>query len=183
MKKAMTVLMLFALLIVFCGAPEETPKAEKAEEKPETDYFYATLGEAELQKFIKAMPAFKTAAKELDEKLGSTEGPDAFKAMVGQYSMLNKQMPELDAKLKAAGMSWEEFWPALGKTYMSLAAVFMDSVMTEMKKEMKGQPDEMVKGMMENMEAANAVYKDVPQVNRDLVRKYMKQLEEVFEMD
>ena len=33
------------------------------------------------------------------------------------------------------------------------------------------------------MEAANAVYKDVPQVNKDLVKKYMKQLEAVFEMD
>ena len=96
---------------------------------------------------------------------------------------MTHQMPELDAKLRAAGMSWEEFWPALGKTYMSLAAVFMDSVMIYTKEQMKGQSDEMVKSMMENMEAANAVYKDVPQANKDLVKKYMKQLEAVFEMD
>ncbi len=183
MKKAMMVLTLSALLMVFCGAPEETPKIEKAEEKPEADLFYATLSEAELQKFIKAVPAFKAAAKELDEKLGSLEGPEAFQAMVGQYSMLHKEMPELDAKLKAAGMSWEEFWPAMGKTYMSLAAVFMDSVMTQMKEQMKGQPDSIVNNMLQNMMAANEVYKDVPQVNKDLVRKHMKELEAVLEME
>ena len=183
MKKALMVTMLCALVVVFCGAPEETPKVEKPAEKPETDFFYSSMSEGELQRFIKAMPAFKAAAKELNEELESLEGPDAFKAMMGQYSMMNKQMPELDAKLKAAGMPWEEFWPALGKTYMAVAAVFMDSMMTEMKEQMKGQSDDMVKNMMKNMEEASAVYNDVPQANKDLVRKHMKELEVVFEME
>jgi hypothetical protein len=183
MKKVMMVIALCALVMVFCGAPEETPKVEQAAEKPQTDFYYSALSEGELLSFIKAMPAFKAAAKELNEELGSLEGPDAFKAMVGQYSTLSKQFPELDAKLKAAGMPWEKFWPALGKTYMAIAAVFMDSMMTEMKAQMKGQPDSMVTAMMKNVEEANAVYKDVPQVSKDLVKKHMKELEAVLEMD
>lgn len=183
MKKAMMVMMLCVLVMVFCGAPEETPKVEKPAEKPQADLYYTALNEGELQKFIKAMPVFKAAAKEINQELGSLEGPEAFKAMVGQYSMLNKQMPELDAKLKQAGMPWEEFWPALGKTYMAVAAVFVDSMMTEMKEQMKGQPDSMVMAMIKNMEEANAVYKDVPQVSKDLVKKHMKELQGVLEMD
>lgn len=183
MKKVMMVMTLCALIVVFCGAPEEKPKMEKAEEKPEMEFYYGTLGEGELQRFIKAMPAFKDAAEDLNEELESLESAEAFKAMAGQYSMLHKQMPELDAKLRAAGMPWEEFWPALGKTYMALAAVFMDSMMTEMKDQMKGQEGEMVKEMMKGMEEASVVYKEVPQGNKDLVKKHMKELQTVLEME
>jgi len=183
MRKVVMVTALCALMVVFCGAPEETPKAEVPTEKPQADFYYASLSEAELQKFIKAMPTFKKAAAEINEELESLEGPEAFKAMAGQYSMLHKQMPELDAKLKAAGMSWEEFWPALGKTYMAIAAVFMDSMMVEMKEQMKGQQDDMVKEMMQGMEQASVAYKDVPQGNKNLVKKYMKELQVVLEME
>jgi uncharacterized protein (DUF2267 family) len=183
MKKVMMVMTLCALIVVFCGAPEETPKVEKAEEKPQVDFYYAVLNEGEIQRFIKAMPAFQEAAKDLNEELGSLESAEAFMAMAGQYSTLHKQMPELDAKLRAAGMPWEEFWPALGKTYMALAAVFMDSVMTEMKDQMKGQENDMVKEMMKGMEEASVVYKEVPQVNKDLVKKHMAELQTVLEME
>jgi hypothetical protein len=170
-------------MLLFCGAPEESPKVEA--EKPEAgaDLYYAALSESELQSFIKAMPAFKEAAAEINKEMESLEGPEAFKAMMGQYSMLNKQMPELDTKLRAAGMSWEEFWPALGKTYIALAAVFMDSMMVQMKEQMKGQPAEAVKEVMKGMEETYDVYEAVPQTNKDLVKKYMADLRRVLEVD
>jgi hypothetical protein len=183
MKKIRIVAMLPILLLMFCGAPEEGPKAEEPAKKPEADVYYSSLSENELQRFIKAMPTFKQAAIELNKELESLEGPDAFKAMMGQYSTLHKQMPELDAKLRAAGMPWEEFWPALGKTYMAVGAVFMDSMMGQIKEQMKGQPEEMMKETMQNMEAANEAYKAVPQGNKDLIKKYMKELEEVLGME
>ena len=108
------------------------------------------------------------------------EGPDAFKAMMGQYSTLHKQMPELDAKLRAAGMPWEEFWPALGKTYMAIGAVFVDSMLGQMKEQLQGQPEDVVKQMTQSMDEAQVAYKDVPQVNKDLIKKYMKELESVL---
>jgi uncharacterized protein (DUF2267 family) len=183
MKKVMMVMTLCALLVVFCGAPEEKPEAEKAEEKSETGFYYGTLSEGEITRFIKAMPAFKEAAADLNKELESIESAEAFMAMAGQYSTLHKQMPELDAKLRAAGMPWEEFWPALGKTYMAIAAVFMDSMMAEMKEQMKGQEDEMVKEMMKGVEEANAFYKEVPEANKNVVKKHMKELETVLEME
>jgi hypothetical protein len=185
MRNCLSLSLLCALLLIFCGAPQEGPKAEaeKPAEKAEADIYYATLGESELQRFIKAVPVFKTAVEKLDTELEEVEGPQEFAAVLGQYSLLNKRVPELDAKLKAAGMQWEEFWPALGKTYMAIGAIMMDSMVTAMKTQMKGAQPEMLKEMLKGMEEASAVYKEVPQVNKDLVKKYWKELSIVLEFD
>ena len=182
MRKSLLVVMLTVFLLVFCGAPQEAPKAE-AEEPAGADMYYAELNESELTRFIKAFPTFRTEMEKANKEWEATEGPDAFMAMMGQYSMLHKELPELDAKLTAAGMPWKEFMPAMGKTFMSVAAVFVDSLMMDMKKQTKGMDDETAKEMMKNMEEANAVYKDVPQVNKDLVRKHIKDLEAVLDVD
>jgi len=185
MRKSLMVVMLTVFLLVFCGAPQETPKAEaeKPAEKAGADMYYSQLSESELMRFIKAFPTFRTEMEKAGKDWESTEGPDAFMAMMGQYSMLHKELPELDAKLKAAGMSWNEFMPAMGKTFMSIAAVFVDSAMMAMKEQTKGMEGDMAKEMMKSMEEANAAYKDVPQVNKDLVRKHLKDLEAVLDVD
>jgi len=185
MKKCLTLSVLCALLLIFCGAPQESPKVEagKPAEKTGTDIYNAVLGESELQRFIKAVPVFQAAVEKIDTELESVEGPQEFAAVLGQYSVLNKRVPELDAKLKAAGMQWEEFWPALGKTYMAIGATVMDSMVTAMKIQMKGVQPEMLKEMLKGMEEASAVYNEVPQVNKDLVKKYWKELSAVLEFD
>lgn len=185
MRKCLGLSMLCVLSVVFCGAPEESPKVEAAKpaEKAGADIYYATLGESELQRFIKAVPVFKTAVEKVEAELEGVEGPQEFAAVLGQYSVLNRRVPELEAKLRAAGMGWEEFWPAMGKTYMAIGAVVMDSMVTSMKAQTQGAQPEMVKQMMKSMEEASAVYKEVPQVNRDLVKKYWKQLASVLEFD
>jgi hypothetical protein len=180
MRKIHIIAMLSIILLIFCGAPEESPKTEQPVQKTGADVYYSALSENELKSFIKAMPVFKEAAKDLNEELEALEGPDAFKAMMGQYSTLHKQMPELDAKLRAAGMPWEEFWPALGKTYMAIGAVFVDSMLGQMKEQLQGQPEDVVKQMTQSMDEAQVAYKDVPQVNKDLIKKYMKELESVL---
>ncbi|MDH4210726.1 MAG: hypothetical protein OEV79_04695 [candidate division WOR-3 bacterium] len=183
MRKVFTLSMLLTLMLLFCGGPQESPKAEteKPETKDESNLYYGTLGESELQSLIKAIPVFNAEVEKLDMELESAEGPQELAAMLGQYSTLNKRLPELDAKLRNAGMSWEEFWPALGKTYMAVGAVMMDSLTIAMKKEMQGVQEDMLKEMMKNMEEANEVYKQVPQGNRDLVRKYIKELSAVMD--
>ena len=135
MRKSLLVVILTVILLVFCGAPQEAPKAEaeKPAEKAGADMYYAELSESELTRFIKAFPTFRTVMEKANKDWESTEGPDAFMAMMGQYSMLHKELPELDAKLTAAGMPWTEFMPAMGKTFMSIAAVFVDSAMMAMK--------------------------------------------------
>jgi hypothetical protein len=183
MKKMLLVTTFCALIVVFCGAPQEKPKAEKPAGQTQAEVYYASLSENEIQRFIKAMPTFKAAVEKLDEKMGSLEGPGMAKAMLGQYAMINKQIPDLDAKLRAAGMPWDEFWPAFGKTMTATVAVIMDSMMTQMKEQMKGQPAGAVEQAMKGMEETSAAYKDVPQANKDLVKKHMKELAKVFEMD
>jgi hypothetical protein len=183
MRKVFTLSMLFTLILLFCGAPQEGPttETEKTEVKGDDNIYYGTLGEAELQNLIKAIPVFNAEVEKLDMELESAEGPQEFAAMLGQYSTLNKRLPGLDAKLRNVGMSWEQFWPALGKTYMAVGAVMMDSLMIAMKKEMQGVQEDMLKEMMKNMEEANEVYKQVPQGNKDLVRKYIKELSAVMD--
>lgn len=183
MKKALILSMMLALMLLFCGAPEEGPKAEaeKTETKDEASIYYGTLSESELQRLIKAIPVFNAEVEKLDMELESSEGPQELATALAQYSTLNKRLPELDAKLRNVGMSWEEFWPALGKTYMAVGAVMMDSLMIAMKTEMKGVQEDMVKEMMKGMEEASEVYKQVPQVNKDLVKKHMKELTEVMD--
>ncbi len=183
MKKVLILSMLLTLMLLFCGAPQEGPKAEtqEPETKDEANVYYGTLGESELQNLIKAIPVFNAEVEKIDMELESAEGPQEFAAMLGQYSTLNKRLPGLDAKLRSVGMSWEEFWPALGKTYMAAGAVMMDSLMIAMKTEMKGVQEDMLKEMMKSMEEANEVYKQVPQGNKDLVKKYMRELSAVME--
>ncbi|UCF70084.1 MAG: hypothetical protein JSW49_07740 [candidate division WOR-3 bacterium] len=183
MRKWLGLLGLCVLLAVFCGAPEEGPgvKTEKPSEKTGAEMYYATLGESELQRFIKAVPVFKAAVEKIESEFESTEGPQEFASMLGQYSVLNKRVPELEANLKAAGMVWEEFWPAMGKTYMAIGAVVMDSMITSMKTQMQGAQPEMVEQVMKGMEEASEIYEEVPQVNRDLVRKYWAELASVLE--
>jgi hypothetical protein len=186
MKKVLILSTLCTLMLLFCGAPQEGPKAEvekteTAETMDEANIYYGTLSESELQSLIKAIPVFNAEVEKLDMELESAEGPQEFAAMLGQYSTLNKRLPELDAKLRNVGMSWEAFWPALGKTYMAVGAVMMDSLMTAMKTEMQGVQEDMLKEMLKGMEEANEVYKQVPQVNKDLVRKYIKELNAVMD--
>jgi hypothetical protein len=183
MKKVLILSMLLTLMVLFCGAPEEPPKveAEKTEAKDEADIYYGILGESELQNLLKAIPVFNAEVEKLDMELESAEGPQELAAVLGQYSTLNRRLPELDAKLRNVGMSWEEFWPALGKTYMAVGAVMMDSLMIAMKTEMKGVQEDMLKEMMKGMEEASEVYKQVPQGNKVLVKKYMKEISAVMD--
>ncbi len=179
MRKSLLMVMLATLLLVFCGAPEEAPKAEEPSKKPVGEVYYTAMNEAELQQFIKAFPTFRTEMEKLDKEWESMEGPDAFKAMMG----MNKEIPGLDAKMKAAGMAWNEFAPAMGKTFMALGAVFLDSMMMGMKEQMKGMDEETAKQAMKSMDEANVAYKDVPKENKELVKKYLKELQGILDVD
>lgn len=179
MRKSLLIVMLTALVLVFCGAPEEAPKAEQPVEKPMEDVYYTAMSEGELQKFIAAFPTFRAEMEKLDKDWESAEGPEAFKAIMA----MNKEIPELDAKMKAAGMGWNEFAPAMGKTFMALGAVFLDSMMIGMKEQMKGMDDDMAKEAMKSMEEANAAYKDVPKGNKELVKKYLDELQAILDVD
>jgi hypothetical protein len=177
--------MLCALLFLFCGAPQEGPKAEgeKAEVGKQTAIYYSALNEGDLQNLIKAIPVFKVEVEKLENKLEPLEGSEDFQSMFGRYAALNQQIPGLDAKLRSAGMAWDQFWPAYGKTAMAIGAMMVDSAMFAVQEQMKGQPSQVIDQAMSNFEAARAVYKDVPQVNKDLVKKYWRELKVAFEID
>jgi hypothetical protein len=179
MKKVSMMAMLYVLVLVFCGAPQEGPAVE-AVKPTKTDIWYAPLAEAELQKLIKTMPVFLAEVEKLDEEVHAYE--DVMSGLRA-HATLDKRLPGLDAKLRAAGMAWNEFWPAYSKTALAIAAVMTDSAVVAMQEQMKGQPPQMLEQAMSSMEEARTIYKDVPQANKDLVKKYVKDIVSVFEME
>lgn len=182
MKKFIGVVLLCGLLLVHCGAPEEGPKAQ-VPEAAGTDVYYMPLAEAEIQKLIKAMPVFKVEVEKMEKELETAAPGEQLQSVLNYGQTLDKQLPGLDAKLKAAGMAWNEFWPAYSKTALAIGAVMVDSAMLMMQEQMKGQPPAMLQQALSSLEESRAIYKDVPQVNKDLVKKYMKELASVFEME
>ncbi len=183
MRSIICTLATLALLFVYCGAPQETPTegAGEAAEKAQ-EIYYSAMSEPDLQRLIKVIPVFKAEVEKIEKDLEPYEGADRFKSWIGAYAALDKRLPGLDAKLTAAGMPWNEFWPAYSKTALAIGAVMMDSAAAVMQEQMKGQPREAVEQALSSLESARTVYKDVPQVNKDLVKKYMKDLASAFEM-
>ncbi len=126
-----------------------------------------------------------------------------------QFAQANKVIAGLDEKLSAAGMPWEDFWPAFAKTTTAIVAIMFDSAMVEMKEEMEEQEGEiaeleaklkdpnvsqqekemiqtsleMMKKVQESLEESKEMYEDVPQVNKDLVKKHWIELTEMYEME
>lgn len=195
-------------LSVFCGAPPETGTPDVGTGESE-EVAYETLGEMELQKFIKTFPAFKAEVEKKGEKWDQMSEGENMMSWLQNYSEANKDIAELDAKLRASGMSWKEFWPAMMKTAIAMSAVMMDSMRTVMKKEMGEKSGEiakleaklkdpkvseqektmikasleMMKGMEQALAAQDTVFAKVPQVNKDVVRKHWGELAKIFDIE
>jgi hypothetical protein len=192
MKKLLFLGLLSILLVAFCGAPPEGG-TEVTTEGTGVDVAYGKLTEGELQKFMKVFPV----AKDEIEKSGKEFGGDNenIESMLGQFATVNKDVVGLDAKLAAAGMPWNEFWPAFAKTWTASIAVMMSGEMAEMEEgmaEMKKQledpkiPDaqkEMMKAALGAMEQMKKVADKVPQGNKDVVQKHWDELTKLFDMD
>ena len=195
MKRFIALGLLSVFLMVFCGAPEEGPAAETkpVEEKGVADVAYGKLTEGELQKFMKVFPV----VKEEVEKSGKEFKGDAenWEGWLGQFTTLNKEIAGLDAKLRAAGMPWDEFWPTFGKVWMAVISVMLHKDMDEMEeniKQMEAQlkdpkvPEaqkEMMKQAVKSMTEFKKIYEKVPQGNRDLVKKHWDELSKIMDIE
>lgn len=213
MKNILALFLVSCFLIISCGAPPEETKTEaeaKGEaEKTQEDIAYEKLSEGEIQKFIKAFPIFKTEVEKQEEELEEIESDEDLGSWIQQFSQANNSIAGLDAKLAAAGMPWNDFWPAFAKTITAVAAVMFDSAMVEVKEEMEGQKGEiaeleaklkdpnvsaqekemiktsleMMKSVQKTLEESAKTYENVPQINKDLVKKHWKQLVVIFEIE
>ncbi|KPJ70573.1 hypothetical protein AMJ52_09760 [candidate division TA06 bacterium DG_78] len=205
MKKCLTLVLVSIFLVLMCGAPEGPEPAEKAGE----NIGYGTLTEGELQKLMKAMPVFKTEVEKLDKEWEALDSPSNMGTWLGQFSKANQDIAELDAKLTAAGMSWNEFWPAFAKTMTAYIATTLEQSMAEMKEEMKGKEGEvaemeaklndpnvtdqekqmikasleMMKTMQKSIEETEALYANVPKANKDLIQKHWDELNKLMEVE
>jgi len=203
MKKYLLFGFLFFLIIIVCGAP---PESEKVEHKAEGAY-YQLLSAAELQKFLKAFPVFKAEAEQASMEWERLDSPKHFGQWLEQLSIAAKDIADVDTKLKAAGMPWDEFWPAFGKTMVAFSAVMYDSAMVDMKKELDEEDEEiaeleaklkdpntsaqekdiivasldMRRRMKQRLKEAKDVYTKVPQANKELVKKHWQDLVALFQ--
>lgn len=202
MRRFAPIVLLLLCIFVFCGAP---PEAE-APQAPAENVQFQVLSVAELQKFMTAFPIFRAELEKKGEKWEELGEGKTFADWLQKYTESNKDIAELDAKLKAAGTSWEEFVPTMSKTTVAMMAVMMDSMRTAMKDEMEEAGEglaeleaklndpsvseqeksmikaqlEMMKGMQESMETQDTVYAKVPQQNKELIKKHWDELMDMF---
>jgi len=196
MKKCVLMCFILVLLFVFCGAPPEEAKTEvKPSETKGAEVAYQTLTEVELQKFIKAFPVVKDAWEKAGKKFEAADDVKDWNSWLGQFATVNKEIVGLDAKLKVAGTSWEEFWPALAKTWMACVAVMLNEEMGEMEKgleelevrlkdpKVSGAEKEMLESAKKSMAMFKELYDKVPQANKDLVKKHWAELSKILEIE
>ena len=189
MKRLFAFVVLCVLMLSVCGAPEEAADVTPAEPETAEEIAFAPLSEMEIQKFLKTYPMVKDEVEKAGKKFEAEgEATDVMSAL-SQMGKMNVEVAGLDAKLKAAGMSWEEFYSAMAKVWMATGA----SVMVEQKEEFEKAKEElndpnipeaqreMMKGMLEGLEEQFKVFDKVPQQNIDIVKKYWDELDKLFE--
>jgi len=204
MKKALLLSILF--IFVFCGQKPAPAKID-IEKITNKDVVYEALTEGELAKFIRVFPVFKAEAERKGvawDKMSPADNPfDQTRALI----TASKDLSEIDAKMKAAGMGLNEFYPALMKTTLVFAAVMFDTAMTQAKGEMeksKGEiakleaqlkdpkiPEaqkamikaalEATKAITEGVASMNSLYGSVPKENKELAKKYFEELKALFD--
>ncbi|MGQ9533837.1 MAG: hypothetical protein ACUVTF_01200 [bacterium] len=158
---------------------------------------------------IKVLPTFIDIVEKegKDIELGEKPG-DLISAFQGM-SMLNKEIATLDARLSAAGMGWNEFWPAYAKTMFAYAAILLDSLKVATQREMAKNEIEIkkmeaklndpkisdtekqmiktsldaMKAMKQTFSQMDTIYAKVPQLNKDLVTKYLNEINNILKRD
>lgn len=189
MKRIFALTVLCVLCLSMCGAPEEASDVTSAEPKTGAEIAYASLTEMEIQMFIKTYPVIKEEVEKAGKKFAPEGEATDMMSALNQMGTINMEVAGLDAKLKASGTSWEEFFGAMSKVTMAMGA----SMMVEQKEELaKAKADlddpsipeaqkEMMKGMLESLDETMKMYDKVPQQNIELVKKYWKDLDKIFE--
>lgn len=202
MRQILFASLIFVLFFTLCGAPQ--PPATGGQ-PGRIDVAYGLLGENELQRLLRALPTFIEVIEKEGRDFDFKEDPGNLLSAYQSIALLNKEIAELDARLRTAGMGWNEFWPAYGKTMFAYTAILFDSLKGEMKKneaEMKNMESrlkdpkvsEMEKNILkQSLEAMKAmtkmwsdldtIYAKVPQANKDLVKRYFKELTNILDRD
>ncbi|HEX7320525.1 MAG TPA: hypothetical protein VF399_09250 [bacterium] len=206
MKKSKTILLIFVVLFMFCGQKPEATKTEMGNVATK-EVAMQVLTEGELTRFIKAFPVFKTEAQKKNIEWEGLDPQGNVLAQTDAFIKAHKDLAEIDAKMRAAGMALEEFWPALAKTSMAFAAVMIDSAMGEARQELEKSKKEIAemeaklndpkisateksmikmaleasKGLMEGIGSMAAIYDSIPAASKDAVKKHMAELKVLFE--
>lgn len=206
MKQLLLSLSCLVLFFICCGAPQgPTPGTQQQG----VNIAFNTLNETEVQRFIKVLPTFIDIVEKEGKDIELDARPGDMLSAFQGMSMLNKEIATLDARLSAAGMGWNEFWPAYVKTMFAYAAILLDSLKITAQQEMAKNEAEikkmeaklkdpkvsdaekkMIKLSLDAMKTMNqafsqvdTIYAKVPQMNKDIVKKYMAELNRILDRD
>ncbi len=202
MRQVLFASLFLSLFFIRCGAP---PPPTTTGQPGRIDIAYGPLTEGEIQRFIKVLPIFIEAVEKEGKEVYLKGEPGDLISAYQAIGLLNKEIAGLDAKLHAAGMGWNEFWPAYGKTMFAYTAIIFDSLKQEMKKneaeikqmearlndpkvsEMEKnilkQSLEAMKSMTKTFGELDTVYAKVPPANKDLVRRYAREITNILDRD
>ncbi len=183
------------MMLVSCGKPKESEVESKVPTSAGDDnIMYEPFSEADLALFIKVAPVVKEELKKADKELEGFGDAEDIGSALGRFATINKDIVTLDAKLKAHGTSWQQFWPTFGRVVMTVIAVSMDDQMEELKagfKEIDAQlknpnipkaQKEMLEASKNAMMQVQAIYDRVPTGNKELVRKNWDKVANIMEI-
>ena len=119
------------------------------------------------------------------------KGPEEIlRAFLESHAHINQRIPDLEARLQAAGMPWDEFWPAFAKTItihflMGLSSNFhLSKDMMEKKENEQKLKDAKISENEKEEIRLNLYLTDlslkVPKANGVIFFKYQDQMETMF---
>lgn len=182
---------IITIIVIGCGAPQGTGGG-----KGKFD-IYARLTEGELTNFIRAFPVFVEEARKHGKALEKFEGKNPLSAM-GDYSQFVARYKDLEATVKAktgqsiedifsayfkvvfayGAMAIKEGMPKYGEAIAELEAKLKDPNIPSKQREML---TEQLKMYQQVKTSTDSLYQNVPSENVELVRKYKKEIEAIFE--
>jgi len=174
--RALSLIAAFLLVTgVFCGGAEEKPAEQAGTVKDFPAEAFAEITDAEMQKFITALPKVGEALNKAGFTPPETEDADIATSLATVIEAV-KPVPGVEAALKETGTNWPEFRVTMYKVMVATAAfgVEMASAMAE------GMADDTTAETREakaELEKAKEFTSKVPQKNKDMVIQHMDALQ------
>jgi hypothetical protein len=177
--RAATYLALFAVLVgTACGGKNKNSgKPKLATKFPAAAY--GTLTETELTQFIKFLPTFSAVLKAANWNPSQT-GPN--KGLLGALAPLVEGMnvPGLKDSLKAIGSDWGTFRATLYKVLAARAIVgISENITPEIESQMQQDTTQAMRQQYADYQNVKNAAKAIPEANKELVKKYEKELDEI----
>ena len=172
-------LAIFAVVAgIYCGGTPEAPKTEAVKEATQLPAeAYQPLDSAQIAQMVAAAPGVAEALKAANYSPMPTEG-EAITSFLPKMVDGMKAVAGVEDALKKVNVTWDEFRATFLKVTAASAAMGVDAT-ASMAAEMAKDTAAAAQKAMKEFEALKATLSTVPQANKDIVKKFEKDLSQL----